>query len=50
MHDSNRAKPSIRRRLRAPLLALLGLALGTAWSAAAHARAFQVACNVVSLN
>jgi hypothetical protein len=50
MHDFNRAKPSIRRRLRASLLALLGLALGTAWSAAAHARAFQVACNVVSLN
>jgi hypothetical protein len=32
------------------MLALLGLALGTAWSAAAHARAFQVACNVVALN
>jgi hypothetical protein len=48
MRDSRRTTPN-RRRLPAPALALIALAIGAMSPAAAHARAFQVSCNEADL-
>ncbi|RIL07479.1 MAG: hypothetical protein DCC71_02860 [Proteobacteria bacterium] len=49
MRDAHREGRSTLLRRPAPLLALVAFAIGTTWSAAVHARAFQVACDVSAL-